>query len=203
MPKIERINRKFDCILADPPWNFRTYSDKGKDRSAEKHYSIMTIEAIQSLPIKDLATEDCVLFLWATSPNLIEAIETIKAWGFTYKTIAFTWVKLTKRGKEWHWGCGYWTRANAEYVLLATRGHPKRADAGVHSIIDWPEETLVASVGEHSAKPKIIFDRIEKLLYPCNPIELFARSVQPGWKALGYEINGKDIKVAIDELCHK
>ena len=93
---IYNTDKKYDIIYADPPWSFKTYSDKGKGRSAEKHYPTMNKLDIQNLPIQNLANKNCVLFLWVTAPCLIEGIELLKAWGFTYKTVGFTWIKNAK-----------------------------------------------------------------------------------------------------------
>lgn len=96
------------------------------------------------------------LFLWATFPNLDVALETIRRWGFQYKTAAFVWVKRNRKSPSWFWGLGNWTRANAEICLLATKGKPKRVSASVHSIIDAP-------IGRHSEKPAEARDRIVQL----------------------------------------
>lgn len=84
----------------------------------------MTIEDIYNLPISNIAADDCVLFLWVTFPLLREGLEAIRRWGFEYKTCAFNWVKRNKKSDSWFWGLGYWTRANSELCLLATKGHP-------------------------------------------------------------------------------
>src|SRR5262244_2871522 len=100
-------------IYADPPWTFKTYSYKGKGRSAEAHYDCMTIPEMKAMPVADYAAADCVLFLWVTNPLLPVGFDVITAWGFEYSTVAFLWAKTTKHGK-WHFGNGYWTRANPE-----------------------------------------------------------------------------------------
>jgi 3D (Asp-Asp-Asp) domain-containing protein len=125
--------KKYSVIYADPPWN---YAAGGKTRNVERHYRTMKPEDIYSLPVQDIAEDDCLLFLWATFPNLDVALETIRRWGFQYKTAAFVWVKRNRKSPSWFWGLGNWTRANAEICLLATKGKPKRASASVHSIID-------------------------------------------------------------------
>lgn len=84
----------------------------------------MTIDDIYNLPVQNIADENCILFLWVTFPLLQEGLETIKRWGFTYKTCAFNWVKRNKKSDNWFWGLGYWTRSNSELCLLATRGCP-------------------------------------------------------------------------------
>ena len=141
----------------------------------------MSKEDIQALPIKDLAEDDCMLFLWATYPCLLEALELIPAWGFTYKTVAFTWVKRNKISPSWFWGLGMWTRANAEICILATKGNPKRISKGIHSIIDTPIE-------EHSKKPDEVRNRIVQLCGDLPRIELFARQKKDGWDAWGLEV---------------
>lgn len=91
------MNKKYQIIYADPPWTFKTYSPKGKEhKSAECHYTCMKIEDIKKLPINKISDKNCVLFLWTTFPLLLEGLETIKNWGFTYKTCAFNWIKKIK-----------------------------------------------------------------------------------------------------------
>jgi N6-adenosine-specific RNA methylase IME4 len=166
----------YQAIYADPPWTFATYSHKGKGRSAEAHYSCMSLAEIKALPVADWAAPDCALFLWISNPSLPQALEVIQAWGFQFKTVAFTWAKTTTTGK-WHMGCGYWSRANAEQCLLATRGKPKRLSASVHSLIVSPKR-------EHSRKPDETYDRIEALV--TGPyLEMFARQRRPGWDCWG------------------
>lgn len=173
--------KKYSVILADPPWAFRAWSNKGMGRSAEQHYSTMRLEDIKALPVADLAAEDCVLFLWATFPMLKEALEVIDTWGFTYKTVAFTWVKENRKSPGLFWGLGYWTRANAEVCLLATRGSPKRQSAAVHQVILSPVE-------RHSKKPDEVQERIVTLMGDVPRVELFARQETPGWDVWGNEV---------------
>lgn len=179
--------QKFSTIYADPPWTFEVYSGKGKERSAERHYDTMTLNAIAALPIRELASEDCALFLWIVWPELPGALEVIKAWDFKYKTVAFAWVKMTENA-EWiapngdglHWGMGYWTRANTEVCLLATRGSPTRLAMDVHQVV-------VAPVGAHSEKPDEVRKRIERLV-PSPRLELFSRGAADGWTVWGNEV---------------
>jgi N6-adenosine-specific RNA methylase IME4 len=103
---------------------------------------------------------------------LPQALSVIDAWGFTYKTVGFFWVKRTKHGKS-HIGTGYWTRANPEQCLLATRGRPKRVSASVRALVEAP-------LREHSRKPDEVRERIQALV-PGPYCELFARSSAPGW----------------------
>jgi len=175
-------NKKYNIIYADPPWSFKTWSSKGDGRSASQHYNVMNKKDIQSLPVQNISANDCVLFLWVTAPCLIEGIELIKSWGFEYKTIGFTWVKRNKKSDSWFWGMGYWTRANSELCLIATKGKPKRINAGVHSIID-------TRIEEHSKKPELVRKRIVQLLGDIPRIELFARNKTDGWDVWGNEVD--------------
>jgi N6-adenosine-specific RNA methylase IME4 len=127
------------------------------------------------------ATKDCVLFLWVTAPVLLsEAPRVIEAWGFIYKTIGFSWVKVNKKNGKSFTGMGHYTRANAEICLLATRGKPEVKD---HSI----NQVIVAPPREHSRKPDEQYPRIMRL---CEGpyLELFARARWPGWKVWGLEV---------------
>lgn len=180
--------QKFQVIYADPPWTFEVYSGKGKSRSAEEHYDTMDLESIKALPIGNLSDDNCALFLWAVMPQLPEALEVIHAWGFEFKTVAFVWVKTTEKSKlinlngdGLHWGMGYWTRANTEVVLFATKGAPKRVAMDVHQVV-------VAPVAAHSRKPDKVQQRIEELLgVPSREthLELFARRPTRGWMVWG------------------
>ena len=89
--------KKYKIIYADPPWKYKVYSDKGLGRSAESHYSTMTTDEICALPIEKLADRDCVLLMWVTMPCLMDGFRVLEAWGFTYKTVAFVWVKQNKK----------------------------------------------------------------------------------------------------------
>ena len=147
---------------------------------------------LAKLPIADIADKDCVLFLWATYPKLKDAFQVIEGWGFTYKTCAFTWVKLNPSGVGLHFGLGYWTRQNPELVLLATRGKPKRVNNCVSNVIVSPR-------GRHSAKPPKVRDEIVRLMGDLPRIELFARETAPGWNSMGNEVdNGMDIRVRLN-----
>ena len=174
--------KKYNIIYSDCPWEYRVWSKKGQGRSAERHYPTMSIEAIRALPVSNLAADDCALFMWVTFPTLREAFTVIDAWGFAYKAVAFTWVKQNRKTPSLFWGMGYWTRANAEICLLATKGNPKRISASVHQVIMAPIEV-------HSKKPDEARDRIVALLGDLPRIELFARQKTPGWEVWGNEVD--------------
>ena len=173
--------KQYSIILADPPWSYKVWSDKGKGRGAERHYPTMRIEDIRSLPVADLASKDCALFMWATCPMLMDAFSVLEAWGFTYKAVAFAWVKQNKKNPSLFWGMGYWTRANVELCLLATRGRPVRQSSSVHQVLISPLEA-------HSKKPDEIRNRIVTLMGDLPRVELFARQTSPGWDVWGNEV---------------
>ena len=144
---IFNTNKKYGAIYADPPWTYKTWSGKGKEKkSAENHYDCMDKSDIQNLPVPNLCADDCVLFLWVTFPCLEEGLELMQRWGFTYKTCGFTWIKKNRKSDSLFWGLGYWTRANAELCLIGTKGNPKRVSKSVHQVIMSP-------IREHSRKP--------------------------------------------------
>lgn len=183
--------KKYQIIYADPPWS---YQDQGCQGTMANHYKGMRLEDIKALPVKDITSEDAVLFLWTTYPMLKEALEVISAWGFKYKTIAFQWVKLNKKNGKYFFGLGRWTRGNTEPCLLATKGSPKRISSSVFQIITSP-------LRKHSQKPDETRQRIVSLLGEgVNKIELFARQKTPGWDCIGNEVSGKDIKQELAEL---
>jgi|TARA_B110000977_G_scaffold162387_1_gene207795 N6-adenosine-specific RNA methylase IME4 len=171
------INKKYSVIYADPPWSFKTYSDKGKDRSPENHYSTMNFKDICNLPVNNIANDNSVLLMWITDPLLDKAFKVIDAWGFKYKTVGFTWAKTNRKKLGFFTGLGYWTRGNPEMCLLATKGKPKRISKSVPQLV-------VEQRREHSRKPDIMYNHIENLL--DGPyIELFARTKRKGWDCWG------------------
>ena len=120
-------------------------------------------------------------FCGLRSPQLPEALRLINAWGFTYKSVAFVWLKKNRKSESWFYGLGFWTRGNAEVCLLATRGHPKRQAANVHQFI-------IAPIQEHSRKPDEARDKIVALMGDVPRVELFARQSPPGWDVWGNEV---------------
>lgn len=173
--------KKYNIIYADPPWSFKHYSDKGKGKSPDNYYKCFDIEYIKNMPIRELTAENCILFLWVTYPFLEKCFEVIKAWGFQYKTVGFTWVKKNKKSEGWFWGMGYWTRSNAEICLIATKGSIVRQSNSVSQIVISPIE-------EHSKKPDIVREKITQLVGTLPRIELFARKKTKGWDVWGNEI---------------
>ena len=183
----------YGAILADPPWRFEVWNGetavKARDSkstfTSNVHYQTMALDDICRLPVSEIASENCALFMWISWPLLTESITLIEAWGFKYMTCAFSWMKahagqidLFRDDLDASMGMGYWTRANSEVCLLATRGKPKRLNADVR-------QGIIAPRREHSRKPDGIHDRIERLV--AGPyVELFARqSDRPGWDYWG------------------
>jgi N6-adenosine-specific RNA methylase IME4 len=140
----------------------------------------MKTKDIAKLPLVDHADKDCGLFMWACDPLLPEAFELIKALGFEFKTVGFYWVKTNRKSPGYATGMGYWTRANPEPCLFATRGKPKRLDKGVKRLIVAPRR-------EHSRKPDEQYHRIEALLEGPY-LECFARQAWPGWSTFGNQV---------------
>lgn len=140
----------------------------------------MKKEEIFELPVSEIADDNCILFLWVTFPCLKEGLQTIEKWGFCYKTCGFTWIKKNRKSEGLFWGLGYWTRANAEICLIATKGNPKRESKSVHQVI-------ISRIEEHSKKPDETRDRIVKLCGDVPRIELFARQSAEGWDCWGLE----------------
>jgi N6-adenosine-specific RNA methylase IME4 len=182
---------KYQIIYADPPWRFKNWSMNEKAVRGEKwarkngrpYYDVMDTADICKLPVQQIADKNCVLFLWATYPKLQDAFQVIAGWGFEYKTVAFTWVKLCKKDiSKFHIGLGYWTRGNPEICLLATKGKPKRFNNSVPNLI-------VSPLQEHSKKPDETRLKILKLMGDLPRIELFARQRVKGWHCWGNEVD--------------
>ena len=173
--------KKYDIIYADPPWSFNFKNRKGlSDEAKGRLYPTMRADDIVSLPVGNIASDDCVLFLWVMNSELPLALDVITAWGFKYKTVAFTWVKTTVNNK-YCFGGGNWTRSNPELCLLATKGKIKRKSASVR-------ELVVSQRREHSRKPDEIRDAIVELCGDLPRVELFCRYPAPGWDVWGNEV---------------
>lgn len=172
----------YSIILADPPWAFENWSEKGEDRNPKRHYDTMRADEIAALPVRDLAGGDCALFLWCVDPLLDRGFDVLRAWNFRYVSVAFTWAKRTRLDTGWHMGPGYTTRANPETCLLGMTGALKRRSAGVRQLVVEP-------LREHSRKPDRIHDDIVTLYGDLPRVELFARARRPGWDAWGNEVD--------------
>jgi N6-adenosine-specific RNA methylase IME4 len=185
----------YRAILMDVPWSFLTRSDKGKDRSPEKHYSTMTLDQIKALPIRDLVHKDgAVLYFWVIDTHVEMALDVIRGYGFTYKTVGLYWAK-TNRDGSFFTGMGFWTRANPEHAYEAYFGREQEVERCFLNTVGSPKRTgkavkrlIVAPRREHSRKPDETHARIEALT--DGPyLELFAREWRPNWSLWGDEID--------------
>lgn len=178
-------DRRYDVILADPPWSY--YGQQDKWGAAAKFYATAPDEAIVQLPVPDLLSDRGVLFLWATSPRLDVAMACLAEWRLHFRGVAFVWVKARKDGAP----IGAQgvrpsiVKPTAEYVLAASRvpkGRPiPLGDEGVPNVILAPRRA-------HSQKPEEVRDFIDRLYPAASKLELFARSERPGWDAWGNEV---------------
>jgi len=173
---------RYATIIADPPWSYRNAGCRG---AAANQYPTMTLKDICALPVANLAAPDSVLLLWATWPQLTEAMSVIAAWGFKYVT-GFPWVKVTSVYADlWGavqievpFGIGFWSRGTSEPLLIARRGKAKP-----------PERDFVGLLSpnlRHSRKPASIYEYAEAL--PGPRVELFARRSRDGWDVWGNEV---------------
>lgn len=199
--------KNYRVLLADPPWRFGAWSKAGKGRTAEHHYRTMMQEDLEDLGpwIIDITTANSALFMWSTNSTIPQALMLMGAWGFDYKTSAFTWLKLAKKPyrltpanvdgylagnvpcvlgmgslRGLHFGMGHYTRSQSEVCLLGIRGRMPVADRSVRQVIFAP-------VRQHSAKPDEQYGLIERLYPDGQRLELFARQRQPGWDVWGAE----------------
>ena len=171
---------KYHVILADPPWSYAISQGDhrwgGRGERRIRHYHGMTQREMLAIPVREIAAPDAALFMWATMPCLTDAMELMVAWGFTYKTVAFTWMKTNRNGTP-YMGMGHYTRANAELCLLGLRGKMARKSKSVPQAMLFPRR-------EHSRKPDQQYGRIMRL-FDGPYLEMFARQRWPGWDVWG------------------
>lgn len=185
------VGKKYNVIYADPPWS---YDKKIGQGIADEVYDTMDLEDIKGLPVSELCDNDCFLFIWVTFPMLIEGLDVIKAWGFKYKTLGFSWIKTNKRQNQnqlsflpvdsidTFFGIGHYTKSNCEICLIGKRGNPVVVDNSVSSV-------LISPLRGHSKKPDETRDRIVQLVGDLPRVELFARKETEGWDVYGNEVN--------------
>jgi site-specific DNA-methyltransferase (adenine-specific) len=174
------MSKKYQIIYADPPWVYRDKASAGF-RGACYNYKVQNDSWICNLDIEGIVDDNCILFLWVTMPKLPIAFDVIKAWGFTYKTCAFTWIKVNKKADTLFFGMGNWTHGNAELCLLATKGKPKRVNKAIFSVVQ-------SRIRKHSQKPDEVRERIVELMGDLPRIELFACERVEGWDVWGNEV---------------
>jgi N6-adenosine-specific RNA methylase IME4 len=170
----------YGVIYIDPPWRFDVRSEAGMDKSPENHYPTMTLDDIRALEIP--AADDCIMFMWSTTPHLHNAIEIMGGWGFEYKT-CYVWDKHDP-------GTGYWTRNVVEILLLGTKGSVPAPTPDL-----MMPQLIAAKKGEHSSKPEVFADGIAKM-FPTTPkLEMFARRTShkgENWHYWGNEVERQD-----------
>lgn len=168
----------YDLVMADPPWAFEAWSDKGKHKAASAQYDVMDLAAIKALPVQNLCRGDALLWLWATHPMLPQALDVVDAWGFRYVTSG-VWVKRTRSGKL-AFGTGYRLRCASEPFIIAVMGNPVTA-ANVRTVVEGP-------VREHSRKPDEAYAAAEHLCPKAlRRLDMFSRETRAGWESWGLE----------------
>ena len=168
----------FDLIVADPPWRFETWSEKGLGKSADAHYTTMDLEAIKALPVGQLARGDCLLLLWTTGWAMAtgRAVEVCRAWDFEPVT-ELVWRKVYPSGKP-RMGPGYRARSLHEPLILAKIGKPKHR--ALPSLFNGVAR-------QHSRKPEEFYALVERAMPQANRLDLFSRQSRAGWTAWGDE----------------
>ncbi len=189
---------KAGLILADVPWDFKTYVGSGTPhRTDEDHYATITLADLKTLDVASIAAKDCALVMWYVGAHLEECLDLGRSWGFKYKTDLLDWVKVGKHDDTVRpISMGYWSRKQTEKALLFTRGSPKRLDAGVRQLIEAEEHVIFAPKREHSRKPEEQYERLERLVGGPH-VELFARPwpehlTRPQWTFWGNEMPDED-----------
>jgi site-specific DNA-methyltransferase (adenine-specific) len=183
----ELPKKKYSIIYADPPWSYRDKKPSHSRRGGTlEHYDTMSIGDIRKIPVQSLSNGNCMLFLWCTFPNLKEGLSVIEAWGFDYRTLGFSWIKLNKNNGKPFFGMGYYTKSNCEICLIGVKGKAIVESKKISSVII--HKMLDESDRVHSRKPDTVRDKIVELCGDIPRIELFARQKSDGWDSWGNEI---------------
>lgn len=185
--------KKYNVIYADPPWSYKNKKTGAtmKSGSLENYKSVMSLEDICNMPIKDITDKNAVLFIWVTVPLLPDALKVIDAWGFKYKTM-LTWRKIMSLGM------GYWYRGQCEHLILATKGKVKAFRMQTPNFYQ-------CKAGKHSQKPhyfrELINDSVINSFDSCEKLELFARDrndMFPDYEYEGWDVYGNECKNSIE-----
>lgn len=162
----------YSVIYADPPWSYdHPISDS---RRIENQYPTMSIDEICALDVPSISADDAILFLWVTTPMLEKGFRVLNAWGFEYRT-SMVWVKPSI-------GMGQWVRQRHELLLIGVKGNIPTPRDG-----DKPDSVIEAPRLEHSKKPEIVYEIIEKMYPELPKVELFSRNKRNGWETWGFE----------------
>lgn len=172
--------KKFQIIYADPAWQYATKECLAKtsilNGEINTHYDTLNLQQLKNLKVQSIAANDSLLFCWVVSPMLPDCLDLIKAWGFSYTTIAFVWHKQRTNP-------GHYTMSECELCVVAKKGKIP-TPRGARNVRQFLSELR----GKHSAKPAEIRNRIEKMFPTQSKIELFARSKSKGWDVWGNEV---------------
>lgn len=178
---LAKIPERYSTILADPPWQFQNRTGKvAPEHRRLLRYPTMELQEIMDMPIGRVAAARSHLYLWVPNALMMEGLQVMKAWGFTYKS-NLVWFKVRKDGGPDGRGVGFYFRNVTELVLFGVRGSMRTLKPGRTQV-----NMLATRKREHSRKPEEIFDIIEA----CSPgpyLELFARFRRPGWQQWGNE----------------
>jgi N6-adenosine-specific RNA methylase IME4 len=175
-------NAQFSTILADPPWQFRNRTGKvSPEHKRLNRYDTMSLDDILVMPVSEISSEPAHLYLWVPNALLMEGLQVMKAWGFTYKT-NLVWHKVRKDGGSDGRGVGFYFRNVTELVLFGVRGKNARTLSPGRTHVNY----LSTRKREHSRKPDEIYDLIESCSYGPY-LEMFARGGRPHWSVWGHE----------------
>ncbi|MDC9527568.1 MT-A70 family methyltransferase [Pseudoalteromonas sp. Angola-30] len=198
----EQFNgQKFNLIYADPAWQFSNKKTGGSMKSGAAHHykSTMSVDELKAMRIDDIAADDCILVMWYVGSMPQEALDVVKAWGFTLKNMnGFVWNKLTINNNPL-FGMGFWTRAGSESAIIAVKGKPKVASRSVRAVGNYDTESLdeilgrgvfsgAYPIGQHSEKPNEFREACVELAGDVPRIELFSRKRVKGWSVWGNEV---------------
>lgn len=172
---------KYQIIYADPPWDYKGQKQTGKHKTsggAADHYPTVKLKDLKEMDVPSLCDDDCLIFMWTSSPHLDQAIELMKAWGFKWATVGFVWDKQKVNP-------GFYTMSQVELCLIGKKGKIPQP-RGARNI----RQLVSIERGKHSAKPHEVRQRIELMFPTQNKIELFARDEVEGWDCHGNEVEG-------------
>ena len=189
----------FDLIYIDPPWAYNSRACHSKTRfggGVSRQYPVMQTDELLALGplIQRIAADKCVMACWYTAPHLETMVSFIKACGFTYKTKAFTWIKINKDGTPFA-GPGFYTASNSEDVALCVR--TGKGGSAPRPAVNMMNQVVLSGRREHSRKPDDVAQRLE-LLYPsARKLEVFCRFPRDNWTCIGNEVDGLDVREAL------
>ena len=185
MTSKEFPNKEYNIIYADPPWS---YNENWGNGAVHHHYDSLGVESLEYLPVQDISSENCHLYLWYTNSFVREAHKLCDAWGFKYKQ-TLTWVKQYKSFKM-EMGLGYYFRGSTEHILLAVKGKLPRLRKDIKNVVETEGHAVYeVNSRKHSEKPAIFRDIIVAHSGDLPRVELFARHKVDGWDSWGEEIN--------------